>query len=457
MSSALQQLSAFICNTTFSDLPPSLVVQAKRHILDTFGAALAGSDSDIFRTTLALVVDEQAASQSVIWGSDVVGSPRQAAWLNGIAAHMYELDDTGGCDHSGAVVLPAALAVLPLAPAAVSGQALIAAVVVGYDIGRRVLEACGGYSAHNGAGWHSTATCGVFAAAATAASLLRLSATQTASALAIAASFSGGLWGFIHDGSQTKKLHAGRAAEGGVLAALLASKNLTGPAHIFEDRWGGFLSTLAADSADAGALTRHLGSVWKLTRCSIKPYASCRGTHSAIDAIGMIMDRQQLLAEDIVAIDVALNPFLLEMCGGYDLDSLAAAQMSLPYALAARALWQDAGLSAYDDEKRHHPRVKDLLGRISLQIDPQHDNDEEPAIAITDRHGNRWQQQVKVALGAPDNPLSDIALVGKFRQLAKRVISADRAQAIEVFCLALDEQQEVSGLPGLLGSRAETF
>lgn len=121
----------------------------------------------------------------------------------------------------------------------VNGRELITAVVIGYDVSRRVLEACGGYSAHNGAGWHSTATCGVFGAAAASARILT-DAAQTVSALGIAGSFSGGLWAFIHDGSQSKKLHSGRAAEGGLLAARFAQQGISGPKKLFEDVWGGF-------------------------------------------------------------------------------------------------------------------------------------------------------------------------------------------------------------------------
>lgn len=222
MSQSINQLARFVAQTTFSDLPEALVERAKRHILDTFGATLAGSNSPIALAVQQTVLAEGCAPAASVWGGSLATSPRNAAWLNGIAAHMYELDDTGGCDHSGAVVLPAVMAVLLLCPADVTGRELITAVVLGYEIGRRVLEACGGYAPHNEAGWHSTSTCGVFGAAAAVASLLKLDQNQTVQALGIAASFSGGLWGFIHDGSQSKKLHAGRAAEGGVLAAMLA-------------------------------------------------------------------------------------------------------------------------------------------------------------------------------------------------------------------------------------------
>lgn len=211
MTERMQRLAQFCTDARFEDLPPALVEQAKRHILDTFGATLAGAVSDVAKTAQKVFAGE--AGRSLIWGTGQWVGAAQAAMLNGIAAHALELDDTGGCDHSGAVVIPAVMAAVSLSEQAVTGREFITAVVIGYEVGRRVLEACGGYAAHNGAGWHSTATCGVFGAAAASARILRLDAGQTLSALGIAGSFSSGLWAFIHDGSQSKKLHSGRAAE----------------------------------------------------------------------------------------------------------------------------------------------------------------------------------------------------------------------------------------------------
>ncbi|ACS87271.1 MmgE/PrpD family protein [Musicola paradisiaca] len=446
MNNAQAQLAAFICQTRFSDFPAELVERCKRHILDTLGAALAGVDSDVYRAVDRALSEPAPETGAVLWGRNSVASIRQAALLNGVAAHMYELDDTGGCDHSGAVVLPAVLAMLPACPQPVSGQDLIRAVVIGYEVGRRVLEACGGYSPHNGAGWHSTATCGVFGAAAAAASLLRLPQEKMVAALGLAGSFSGGLWAFIHDGSQSKKLHAGRAAEGGVLAALLANESVSGPTQLFEPVWGGFLSTLAANGAQPEALTQDLGQVWKLLRCSIKPYASCRGVHSAIDALNVLLTRIDGDADAIEQISVSLSPFLHGMCGNCDLDSLAAAQMSLPYALAARLVHGHAGLNAYLDGNRQHPGIAPMLARIELRLDPQQDSDSEPLLTLTTRRGERFSHRVEIALGSPHNPLSDAALLEKFTALAVRALPEPRVRALADLCLGLEKVADVQPL-----------
>lgn len=450
MTERLQRLAGFCVETRFEDLPPTLVEKAKRHILDTFGATLAGAGSEIAVSIRHIFGLGEHGGPALIWGTGQCVDVGQAALLNGIAAHALELDDAGGCDHSGAVVLPAVMAAVSMTPRVICGRELITAVVIGYEVGRRVLEACGGYSLHNGAGWHSTATCGVFGAAAASARILGLDQPQVLSALGIAASFSGGLWAFIHDGSQSKKLHSGRAAEGGLLAARFAHQGISGPSQVFDDVWGGFLKTLAGDSAVPQALDETLGHVWKLARCSIKPYAACRGTHSAVDALGLLLEQLQITEEQVEYVQVALCSFLKDMCGSTDVDTLAAAQMSLPYALAARLVHGHVRLDAYDDERRHTPRIAYWLERIHLEVDPQMSDDGEPCVSLRSVDGRQASLCVEVPLGAPGNPVSDQALTEKFLSLTTRVMPQARAVELLEQLWALEESKSVKSLDRLL-------
>ncbi|MFL6535214.1 MAG: MmgE/PrpD family protein [Pseudomonas sp.] len=435
MSERLLRLAQFCVDLRSEDLPPALVTQAKRHILDTFGAALAGADSGVAEQARKVFVGE--AGEVPVWGTGVKVCASQAAMLNGVAAHALELDDTGGCDHSGAVVLPAVMAAMTLLSQPVSGREFINAVVIGYEVGRRVLEACGGYSAHNGAGWHSTATCGVFGAAAACARILGLDVRQTSAALGIAGSFSGGLWAFIHDGSQSKKLHSGRAAEGGLLAARFARQGITGPTQLFDDVWGGFLKTLAPATSSPEALDAGLGVVWKLARCSIKPYASCRGTHSAIDALGLLLGQLNVRLDQVEDIHVSLSGFLHDMCGGRDVTTLAGAQMSLPYALAARLVQGHCRLQAYDDLQRNDPCMGQWMSRIHLEVDPLLSEDGEPLVTLRTVDGRQASLCVDVPLGAPGNPLGDGVLEEKFLDLATRVMPPEQAAGLmeELRCI----------------------
>jgi len=454
-TTAAQQLGAFCAATRFDDLPPALVARTRQHILDTLGATLAGSAAFEPRQTLAMLTVEPAQGTSSVWGTATALNARDAAFANGAAAHALELDDTGGCDHSGAVVLPAALAALALSKRAVSGRELLTAVVLGYDVGRRVLEACGGYSPHNGAGWHSTATCGTFGAAAAAAHLLDLDAAQTTAALGHAASFSGGLWAFIHDASQTKRLHAGRAAEGGLTAALLAARGISGPTQVFEDVWGGFFNAFAPQSKQPEALLAELGQTWKLMRCSIKPHASCRSNHSTVDAVLHLLAANPGLAQQVRHVDVRLSAFVMGMCGGRDLASLASAQMSLPYAVAIAWVFGDAGLERYLAPVRGDARLAAAMSLVRLQVDPAMAALDEPVVTITSEDGLVVSHTVPVALGAPANPLSAAALRAKFQALATVALPRAQADALADRVLHLDEVDDARALLPLLVGHSE--
>lgn len=454
-SSHAERMGAFIAGASATDLPEAIVEKAKRHVLDTFGAALAGAISDETRAIRAMLRASEGRGPAPVWGTAMALSPRGAALANGVAAHAFELDDTGGCDHSGAVVLPAAVSALALTEAPVSGAEFLLAVVLGYDIGRRVLDAFGGYQAHNAAGWHSTGTCGVFGAAAASCRILRLGPAACTAALGLSASFAGGLWAFIHDGSQAKRVHAGRAAEGGLLAALLARQGVTGPGRVFDDVWGGFLPSHAHGPTEAEALVDGLGQSWRISRCAIKPYASCRGTHSAVDAVGGLMQRHGMAADAVARVTVRLSPFLNGMCGGRDIASLPAAQMSLPYAVAARVVLGHAGLSAYAPSCRADAALRTMVERVVLQVDDAMAADTEPVVTLCTVAGQCFEAQVTVPLGAPGNPLGDAALVAKFMELAGLVLPEAGSARLRDTVLRLDGIKDARDLLPLLAPDLE--
>jgi 2-methylcitrate dehydratase PrpD len=231
-----------------------------------------------------------------------------------------------------------------------------------------------------------------------------------------------------------------------LLAARFAQQGITGPTKLFDDVWGGFLKTLAADTAVPEALDAELGHVWKLARCSIKPYAACRGTHSAIDALGLLLDQLQVSAEQVEDVQVSLCGFLQDMCGGQDVGTLPAAQMSLRYALAARLVQGHCRLEAYDDEQRRHPRIAHWMSRIRLEVDPQLSEDGEPVVSVRTVDGRQASLCVEVPLGAPGNPLSDGALEEKFFSLAGRVIPLQQAKELLEQLWRLEELESVRAL-----------
>jgi 2-methylcitrate dehydratase PrpD len=454
MATPAEELGAFIAATRFESVPVAIVEKTKRHTLDTLGAALAGATSTEAQSLRRLLGTTEPAGNSIAWGTSSRFAPRSATLHNATAAHAFELDDTGGCDHSGAVAVPAAFAAIDLAEGPVSGPDLLTAIVLGYDLGRRTLEAFGGYKPHNQAGWHSTGTCGTFAAAAAAAAILRLDARQAASALGLAGSFSSGLWAFIHDGAMVKRVHPGRAAEGGLLAAMLARSGITGSVRIFDDVWGGFLKTFGHGPLDPAALTRGLGRDWKMADAAIKPYACCRDTHSAVDAIGRLAARAGFGAGDIASIRVRANAFLAGMIGGRDVSTMPAAQMSLPYAVAVRVVLGQASLSAYDAATRSSPAVAALLARIEVVVDPSVVASDQSSVTVTLNDGRTLEEPTAVPLGAPANPLDDAGLVRKYRELAGLVLPESAVAGLAEEVLALDQAKDAKRLSPMLAGRA---
>ena len=439
-----QRLAEFCTDLTDGDIPGDVRRKCVRHILDTVGAGIAGARSREERTlSAALLAEGEPEGAAPLWGRGFGMTPLCAALVNGTASHAFELDDTGGCDHSGAVVVPAAVAALTLAKKPVTGRAFVTAAVLGYELARRPLEACGAYEPHNKAGFHSTGTCGPFGAAAAAARILGLSAEQTQNALGLAGSFSAGLWACVHNGAQSKRLHAGHAAWGGLMSAILAARGFTGPDHIFEEVWGGFNHSFAPASSVPEAYLAGLGRDWKLRRVSIKPYASCRSTHSSIDAVEKLMAEHRFSPQDIREIRIAVNPFVLGMCGKADRHPMNAAQLSIPYSVAADLVFGSASLGSFERDRRDDPRIAAMMQRIRLTADKTQKDDDEPIVSVVLADGRTVSCRVSDPLGSPTNPVTDRALLAKFRSVAGMVLSREATEALAERLLGIEECESV--------------
>lgn len=446
---ASAQLASFVANLSFDDLPDNVIHAAVRSLVDTLGAAIGGVRSPEAEMLYAAVPLLGPGVDSTLWGTSRRSSAPTAALVNGTVAHVLEMDDFGGCDHSGAIVVPTVLALAEANPA-ITGKDLIVAIVAGYDIARRPMEALGGYSSHNGDGWHSTGTCGSFGAAAAAGKILGLSIDHLTSAIGLAGSFTGGLWAFIDDGAMSKRYHAGRAAETGTTAALLAREGFTGPSRIFEAEWGGFLNTYSREGGSVETLTEGLGENFRILKSGIKPYASCRGVHSAIDSLKSLQGEFGFDQSEVAAINVHIDPFGMGMVGGRQTHSLLATQMSLPYGLAVTLSQGDASIRQYTEEKRQDPHIQDALNMVEMRPTDQMSKDEEPVVEVLLKDGRTLSRRVDVALGAPGNPVSDKDLDSKFTSLASMTLSDDQVGSLLVLLRRAPELNDLSELWPLL-------
>ncbi|MHC6223035.1 MmgE/PrpD family protein [Arthrobacter sp. MMS24-S77] len=467
--SASEIFSDFITSLSFQDIPVSVRHRTRIHILDTLGAGIAGAASrEVAISRSALLAGYGLAGNEVghvegpkavpLWGTPAVAPPLAAAFINGVASHAFELDDSGGCDHSGAVVLPAALAAAAMRDEPVSGAQLMHAVVAGYELARRVQDALGGYDAVNNLGWHSTGVCGTFGAAAAAGIIFGLDAGQMASAIGLAGSFTGGTWAFIGDGAMSKRMHVGRAAEAGLNSALLARGGFTGPTDLFSAPWGSFLKIYGGSSGvstDESAIHATLGEEWQIEKASIKPYASCRSTHSAVDAALELQRNHGFIPEDIRGVTVRTSSLIMDMCGNADVSSLVSAQLSMHFALATALLRGGVGLDDITEQGRTDPRVSALMGRISLELDPgQQGGSAEPHLTVSTADGDYSLQAVR-ARGASTNRLSDEETIGKFLSLAGTRLAADDAVELVNLVTGLEDVPDIGRVQQLLRASRE--
>jgi 2-methylcitrate dehydratase PrpD len=333
-----ERLAAYWACARFEDMPDATVRLAKGFLIDTLAAGLAGSDSGVAAAARAgaRAAAEDCGGSGQLWGRDERLPAAKAALVNATAAHALELDDFGGCGHSGAVVVPVVLAAA--GRRRLSGREALMSVLAGYDVAARVLEGAGGYRPHNDLGWHSTGTCGSFGAAAAAARAFGLDRQRFADALGIAGTFTGGTWAFLADGAMTKRLHPGKAAENGCCAALLAEGGMSGPRQVLEAEWGGFFATYSGDAATPEKTLAALGTEFRISRSGIKPYACCRGLHAPIDALLGIMGESGAASADIARMTVHGDQQFRRQFARFTPANLLEAQFSLPYALAVVAL-----------------------------------------------------------------------------------------------------------------------
>ena len=428
--SLTSEMAAYWSGCRYEDLPSDVTHAAKRFLLDTLAAGVAGFDTEETAAVLKGVSASVngASGPAVVWGSKHKLPSVQAATVNGTAAHARELDDFGGCGHSGAVVVPAICAVADSAGA--TGKDVVVAMAAGYDVSQRVTDGGGGYAPNIDAGWHATGTVGSVAAGAGAARTMGLDPELYTMALGISGSFTGGIWAYAVDGAMTKRFHPGKAAETGTYAAFLAQAGLTGPRFMLEADYGGFYATYTRDAATPEVTLDKLGVEFRILDSGIKPYASCRGVHPGIDAIMAIMDEGKFKADAIEKIHVRCNAGNYRMVGSHRTDNLLDAQFSLPYGMAVVATSGKGTLDQYIPIRRGEPLIDRLMDRTELVVDAGLKPRENCVVDVTLSDGRKFKHQTAFAKGAPQNPVTDPELIDKAETLMGPVLGRPRFREI---------------------------
>ena len=290
------------------------------------------------------------------WGADKQDPGRRALVMGG-CMHILEVDDLhrGSVTHPGCVVIPAALALAGKAGA--DGESFLRAVLHGFEAVCRVGMSVG--RMHYKV-WHNTATCGPFGAAMAAAALLELDDEAAVHALGNAGTQSAGLWEFLNTGAMSKHLHAGRAAEAGVVAAELAAAGFTGPPAILEGPQGFYAG--ACPDPDPGAVLRDPDAPWQVHATSIKPWPSCRHTHPVIDAALEVSAGTDPQA--VVAVEASTYGAAVDVCDRPVPTSPYEAKFSLQHCIAAALADGAVGFDSFEAEAR--ARLSALRSRVRV-------------------------------------------------------------------------------------------
>ncbi len=420
-------LSKWMLQWRAQGLPAATLGTAQYYVLDWLGSALAGTATRPGKMLLDYAgAQPQGACQIV--GLGQYRSADTAAFVNGALSHIVEMDDLDrdSVVHPGTVVIPAALAVAERLNA--PSHDFLAAVVAGYEVAIRVGTAVGKQHYFY---FHNTATCGVFGAAAAAGWLLGLNAQQMVWALGNAGTQAAGLWQFNSDGDMSKHLHAGHAASAGVRAADLAGRGFSGARLILEGERGFFAA--AAPDADPAKVTADLNfdaPIFKIGGVSIKPHASCRHTHPAVDAALAL--REQINGRTITHVQIDTYQAALDLCDNPTPQTPYVAKFSLHYCVSAALAWGHAGLTAFDQEALRETAVRKLLSIIQVNHDIEFERlypQQWPArVTLTLEDGTRLSKIVRHPKGDPENPLTADELETKFRQLAAYGGYADKTE-----------------------------
>src|SRR6266540_3127943 len=418
------------------------VAPATAALVDTVGVMIAGAGGDVASRAEAVLATVRPAGRIPVPGRARSADLIDAAFLGGTAAHGIELDDgfRQGSVHPGCVVIPAALA---LGCARHSdGQALMQAIVAGYETVIAIGRAC--HPDLRQRGFHPTAAVGVFGSAAAAGKLGALSAVRLANAFGLAASSAGGLFAFVNGGGDIKRLHAGHAAREGLQAALLAAQGVEGPPGVLEAR-DGFLQAFArAEKARAIVLPPPFG----ITDCYIKPYPCCRHIQPAVEALIGLVNDENIAGDDVERIEVATYRIAAEHAEtGW--EDFASAQLSFPYLIGLALKFRAIKLEHFADEVRRDPGFAAIARKLTVTAPPDVDRfypQLRPArVTVTTARGS-FTRQADEALGSRIVPLDDDALEAKFLDLVGPVLGTARAKALAEQLWSIDALSDVAPL-----------
>ena len=414
-----EKLARFIVETSYGEIPAKAITVAKEAMLDCLGVLLAGSRDPASKIMVSFLKSLGGEPQSGVIGWGLKTSVLNAALANGTMAHVLDYDDVSVGGHPTATILPVLLALGEKMNA--SGKEVIEAYILGFEVFARCCEAVG--LGPRKLGFHPTPTMGVMGAAAVAAKLLKLDVEQTRMALGLAASNACGMG--ENRGSMTKPFHAGNAARGGLIAAMLVSEGYTAAPNILEIPFGYIYAFSAAEGYNTNKMTTNLGSPFKVISpgITIKKYPTCGETHQAIDAMLYLMKNHDISSAEVASVEVDVNPMAMGILAYSEPGNILQSKFSMNFVMAIALQERKVGLEQLADEKINNPKTRELMKKVKM-IGRKRETEAagrvvSSTVRVRLKNGKEYSHEVLNRLGTPANPLSKEELRAKYTECAR--------------------------------------
>jgi 2-methylcitrate dehydratase PrpD len=405
-----------IVETSYEDLSDRVILHGKKSLLNWLGVTIGAIGHKSIDIMLQVVRGLQSAPQATILGRRLKTDLLFATLINGTSSHVFDFDDTHleTIHHPSGPVAPVVFALgetRNLPP-----RELLRSFILGCEVELRISKAV--YPSHYDLGYHITPTAGVFGATAAAGLLLGLDKKRLAMALGIAGSQSAGLREMF--GTMTKPFHVGKAAQNGLLAALLAEQGFTSSEQVLEAKRG--FANVMAPSHDLSNVLKYWGEVYEFEKNAFKPYACGIVLHPAIDAckkLGRICPPGEV--DEIV---LRVNPYVLELTCKREPKTGLEGKFSIYHSGAIAFLEQDASEDMYSDEKVKDERIVSFRQKIKPIVD-ENISEEKAEAMLRKKDGSTYVVKIEHATGSLENPMTQEMLNNKFRKLCLPFIGPD--------------------------------
>jgi len=437
--SETRTLASYLVSSRLEDIPEDVRHESRRALLNLIGCAVGGSREPAVETALRAMEPFFGKPTARLLARSERMDPLFACVINGISSHVFEYDDTMPKNyiHPSPPVASALFSYASAHP--VNGRDFIHAFLLGSETEARVGNAV--YPAHYDAGWHITATAGVFGAAAAVGKLLGLSEQQMIWALGLAATQASGLREMF--GYMAKSFHAGHAARNGYLGAVLAQSNFTSGERGIEGPRG--FAPVTAATYDLSKITSGLGEDFQIRDNAYKPYPCGLVVHPTIDGCIDLYRDYHFAPDSIRAVRVRVAPLVLDLCNKKDINRGLEGKYSIYHSAAVGLTRGKAGLQEYTDEAVNDPKVKNVRERVTATADSSITEDQSH-IEVELNDGRKLVRFVEQSLGNVHRPLNDRQLEDKLRDQSVPLLGEAQVEKLIQLCWKIDQLDDVGEL-----------